>query len=52
MWHLWGSRPAQDVIRRVFTGCDRQWRGIGMIPDSGWKLRPEFAEFEAKFVFR
>lgn len=46
-----GSRPAQDVIRRVFTGCDRQWRGIGMIPDSGWKLRPEFAEFDAEVRF-
>jgi hydrogenase expression/formation protein HypD len=31
---------------------DRNWRGIGMIPASGWKLRPEFASFDAEQRFQ
>ena len=46
-----GNRPAQAVIQRVFEGCDRAWRGIGMIADSGWRLRPEFAGFDAEQRF-
>jgi hydrogenase expression/formation protein HypD len=46
-----GNRPAQDIIARVFAPCDRQWRGIGLIPDSGWCLRPEFAAYDAEKVF-
>jgi hydrogenase expression/formation protein HypD len=46
-----GNRPAQAVTRRVFEGCDRAWRGIGMIADSGWRLRPEFAGFDAEQRF-
>jgi hydrogenase expression/formation protein HypD len=46
-----GNKPAQELIGRVFENCDRKWRGIGVIPDSGWKLRPEFAEFDAEGRF-
>jgi hydrogenase expression/formation protein HypD len=46
-----GNRPAQDVIQKVFEGCDRNWRGIGMIPDSGWRLRPEFSKYDAEKRF-
>ena len=46
-----GNRPAQEVIRKVFVGCDRKWRGIGTIPDSGWRLRPEYARFDAELRF-
>jgi hydrogenase expression/formation protein HypD len=46
-----GNHPAQDVIRRVFQECDRKWRGIGLIPASGWQLRPEFAHFNAEIRF-
>ncbi len=47
-----GNRAAQAMIQRVFEPCDRQWRGIGMIPMSGWALRPEFAEFDAERRFQ
>lgn len=47
-----GNRPAQAMIQRVFMECDRKWRGIGTIPNSGWKLRPEFAEFDAENRFQ
>ena len=46
-----GNRPAQDVLRRVFEDCDRAWRGIGVIPHSGWRLTPEFAGFDAEVRF-
>ena len=47
-----GNRPAQDVIGQVFQECDRKWRGIGPIPNSGWCLRPEFALFDAEQRFQ
>jgi len=43
-----GNQPAQALIERVFENCDRKWRGIGVIPDSGWRLREAFAEFDAE----
>lgn len=46
-----GNRPAQKLIERVFEPCDRKWRGIGIIPGSGWRLRQEFAEFDAEKRF-
>ncbi|HWQ84442.1 MAG TPA: hydrogenase formation protein HypD [Anaerolineales bacterium] len=46
-----GNQPAQAVINQVFMECDRNWRGIGMIPMSGWRLRPEFASFNAEVRF-
>jgi hydrogenase expression/formation protein HypD len=46
-----GNQPAQKVIDQVFMECDRAWRGIGVIPMSGWCLRPEFDEFNAEKRF-
>ncbi len=48
---LEGNRSAQKTIQKVFMKCDRKWRGIGMIPMSGWCLRPEFDEFNAEKRF-
>jgi hydrogenase expression/formation protein HypD len=46
-----GLKPAQATINKVFMECDRTWRGIGMIPMSGWCLRPEFDSFNAEKRF-
>jgi hydrogenase expression/formation protein HypD len=46
-----GNQPAQKTIQKVFMECDRKWRGIGMIPMSGWRLRPEFEAFNAEKRF-
>jgi hydrogenase expression/formation protein HypD len=46
-----GNLPAQKIIGEAFEGCDRAWRGIGVIPDSGWRLRGEYAEFDAEERF-
>jgi hydrogenase expression/formation protein HypD len=46
-----GNRTAQELMAQVFEVCDRSWRGIGVIPASGYRLRPEFAEFDAEARF-
>jgi len=46
-----GNQPAQAVIRKVFEMTDRAWRGIGVIPMSGYHLRQEFATFDAELRF-
>lgn len=48
---LAGNAPAQQVIEQVFEVRDRQWRGVGLIPASGWGLRREFAAFDAEARF-
>ncbi len=46
-----GNPSAQDLIHKVFEVTDRKWRGIGAISESGWRLRAEFAEFDAEKIF-
>jgi hydrogenase expression/formation protein HypD len=46
-----GNPVAQAVVREVFETCDRAWRGIGTIPQSGWRLAPEYAGFDAELRF-
>ncbi len=33
-----GNLPAQKLLAEVFEVTDRAWRGIGVIPKSGWRL--------------
>ncbi|MDX1438166.1 MAG: hydrogenase formation protein HypD [Anaerolineales bacterium] len=46
-----GNLEAQAVVDKVFDVCDRTWRGIGLIPNSGLTLRPEFAAYDAQNRF-
>jgi hydrogenase expression/formation protein HypD len=46
-----GNQVAQDLIFKVLQPVDRNWRGIGLIPMSGWGLRPEYADFDAEKRF-
>ncbi len=46
-----GNLPAQNILRDVFEVSDRQWRGIGRIAESGYRLRDEFANFDAERIF-
>ncbi|MGQ9841613.1 MAG: hydrogenase formation protein HypD [Anaerolineae bacterium] len=46
-----GNPAAQKLIADVFEVCDRQWRGIGAIPASGYRLRPAYAAFDAELRF-
>jgi hydrogenase expression/formation protein HypD len=42
-----GNKPAQDIINIVFEETDRNWRGVGKIPASGWQLREGYHAFDA-----
>lgn len=46
-----GNRPAQALLAEVFEETDRAWRGIGVIPKSGWALREAYREFDAEARF-
>ncbi len=46
-----GNPAAQRILAEVFETTDRQWRGIGVIPMSGYRLRPEYAAFDAERRF-
>ncbi len=46
-----GNIPAQKVIEEVFEVTDRSWRGIGMIPRSGWRLGKAYASLDASERF-
>ncbi len=46
-----GNPAARAVVEEVFTVCDRSWRGIGVIADSGWRLADEYAQFDAERRF-
>jgi hydrogenase expression/formation protein HypD len=46
-----GNVRARRLLQEVFTVSDRAWRGIGIIPSSGFELREEYAAFDAARVF-
>lgn len=46
-----GNISAQGVIKKVFEPTDRAWRGIGIIPASGYRLQEEFSSFDAELCF-
>ncbi len=43
--------PAQALLEEVFTVTDRAWRGIGVIPQSGWRLSDAYADYDAEHRF-
>jgi len=47
-----GNRGAQKQLGEVFEVTDRAWRGIGVIPKSGWRLSAGYREFDAEERFR
>jgi hydrogenase expression/formation protein HypD len=46
-----GNIPAQELLAEVFEVTDRAWRGIGVIPRSGWRLAPAYRDFDAEERF-
>ncbi len=47
-----GNPHARRIIEQVFEIADRDWRGIGVIPDSGLSLRPAYSAFDANLRFQ
>jgi len=43
-----GNQEARRLMDEVFQPVDAAWRGLGVIPQSGLDLRPEFAHFDAR----
>jgi hydrogenase expression/formation protein HypD len=47
-----GNPAARRLLADVFEVTDRGWRGIGMIPDSGWRLAAKYRQFDAEYRFQ
>ena len=45
-----GNVAAQRALAQVYTVADVEWRGLGLIPASGLKMRDEFAAFDIERV--
>ncbi len=46
-----GNVHALTMLDRVFDVTSADWRGIGMVPRSGLRLKPALVEFDAEKVF-
>jgi hydrogenase expression/formation protein HypD len=46
-----GNKIAQELLALVFEPKDDRWRGLGIIPLSGLKIRDEFSSFDAEKHF-
>jgi len=46
-----GNEVARQMLDEVFEVVDRQWRGIGSIPASGWQLLEKYRAYDAAIRF-
>lgn len=46
-----GNPAARAMLADVFEVVDRPWRGIGVIPRSGWRLSPRYRDHDAEHRF-
>lgn len=46
-----GNTIAQERMRQVFSPADEPWRGFGVIPESGLRIRKAFSTFDADLRF-
>jgi hydrogenase expression/formation protein HypD len=46
-----GNPAARRFLERVMTVVDANWRGIGVVPQSGFDLKPEYAVHDARVRF-
>jgi hydrogenase expression/formation protein HypD len=46
-----GNLRAKEAIDEVFAVSDREWRGIGTIPHSGWEVNDDYARYDARKKF-
>ncbi|MFI6985567.1 hydrogenase formation protein HypD [Embleya sp. NPDC050154] len=46
-----GNPAAKAMLADVFEVTDRAWRGIGVIPDSGWRLSSRYRDHDAEYRF-
>jgi hydrogenase expression/formation protein HypD len=46
-----GNAAARKMVEQVFEIADRAWRGIGVIPESGYRLTEAYRDFDAERIF-
>jgi hydrogenase expression/formation protein HypD len=46
-----GNPTAQSVLKQTLDIYDANWRGVGTIMQSGFRLKPELSEFDARVRF-
>ena len=46
-----GSIPGKRMMEEIMEPCDSEWRGLGIIPQSGLRLREEYAAYDARKKF-
>ena len=46
-----GNVKAQELMRKVFEVVDGNWRGLGIIPSSTFKLHEEYDGFDARLKY-
>lgn len=46
-----GNTAAQYIVQEVYEVSDRAWRGFGVIPDGGLRLRDRYRSFDARIRF-
>jgi hydrogenase expression/formation protein HypD len=46
-----GNKEAQSIIFEIFEIGEREWRGIGTIPSSGYQVREEYSAYDAMRKF-
>lgn len=46
-----GNPQCRALIEEVFEICDRKWRGVGIIPQSGYRLRYKYRDHDAELRF-
>ncbi len=47
-----GNSKAQHIIDELFETKDDELRGLGVIPEAGYGIRPEFAQYDADCRFK
>lgn len=47
-----GSKEAQKIVADMMEPCDARWRGLGVIPASGMKLRSAYATYDARSKYQ
>lgn len=47
-----GNIHAKNTMFEVFEISDRNWRGIGEIPKSGYKIKEKYRKFDAEKLFK
>jgi len=47
-----GNRHALDIVDDVYEICDRPWRGLGVLPGGGLRLRDRWSRFDASKRFQ